>query len=802
MFLKTSLRTLALSLALALPLSPYASEPPGEIEEIVTPGADDDEIYTVWTRVRDGFKIPNMENSVVDENLAKYSKRPDYLQRMANRSQKYLYHIIEEVTARGMPTEIALLPFVESAFVTNAKAAGLWQFMPATGKHYELDQTMWKDERYDVLQSTAAALTYLQRLHDEFDDWPLAFAAYNWGEGNVRRAIKRNQSLGLPTDYMSLKMPAETRNYYPKLQAIKNIVQNPNDYGIKLPTIYNEPFFVQIFKDQDIDVKRAAKLAGMSHEEFWNIYTTSTAEVKKNNQVFSMSVPKIVDGTTEVGTATKKIVWSFNHGELGKIGAGGSQFVATVTVKNKLTSSEYPASITFKFTVNVKLPEPTLDATENDIYWTKDGDEYKYFNVNVSVPNSVASPASDCQFRRALTEAYSAYTVKGLPGCESARYKVIKTYSNGNLTSPVMSGVQIDGNYITLDKSNAAVKAALNSANGLQAVVAHIYTMSNGDKVTVNEFMVDFIRPVNLNMPSGIAVIDAKTGGDVADFQWNGLLTDWRNEAIVKDSWSWVENVHSYWKRVCTPEFEYVQGHEEMVTPAQLDVEYGTIKFTTTTVTTMYTGKATYRYYNRLGGSTKKTYTTEEFLTQAEVDASLEAQKLAGWPLIYPHVELDGDIIYTEVSKPASTTIEYDYVKSINYVPAVYKWVEGNWTMVPHRHTEKPAFEGTSYGQISGCWEWTKKEWGRPDWNPGQYWFFYGPFGDVTLDLNKVTTSLEYNGNKLPDGATLVQTGNTVKYVNVSSPVGYTYQIFIPATVNYGWGTTSSTLTITVNPNN
>ena len=116
MFLKTALRTLALSLVLALPLHSYASEPPeSEIEEIVTPGADDDEIYTVWTRVRDGFKIPNMENSVVDENLAKYSKRPDYLQRMANRSQKYLYHIIEEVTTRGMPTEIALLPFVESA---------------------------------------------------------------------------------------------------------------------------------------------------------------------------------------------------------------------------------------------------------------------------------------------------------------------------------------------------------------------------------------------------------------------------------------------------------------------------------------------------------------------------------------------------------------------------------------------------------------------------------------------------------------------------------------------------------------
>lgn len=127
---------------------------------------------------------------------------------------------------------------------------------------------MWKDSRYDVLQSTSAALTYLQRLYEEFGDWPLAFAAYNWGEGNVRKAIRRNQAAGLPTDYMSLKMPQETRNYYPKLQAIKNIVLNPKDFGIHLPTIYNEPYFIQIFKDQDIDVNRAAQLAEMSHEEF------------------------------------------------------------------------------------------------------------------------------------------------------------------------------------------------------------------------------------------------------------------------------------------------------------------------------------------------------------------------------------------------------------------------------------------------------------------------------------------------------------------------------------------------------
>ena len=561
----------------------------------------------------------------------------------------------------------------------------------------------------------------------------------------------------------------------------------------------------QFIRENVYRVITNGKETSMSHEEFWNLYdaTTAVAAVKKNNLSHSMSLPKIVDGDTSTGTATKKIVWSFTHTELGKIGAGGSQFVATVTVKNKLTSSEYPASITFKFTVNVKLPELTLAATENDLYWTKEDGKYKYFNVNVNVPSSITSPAENCQFSRALPEAYSAYAVTGLPGCESARYKVIKTYSNGVATSTVMNGVQIDGVNITLDKSNAAVKAALNSANGLQAVVAHIYTLSNGDEVTVNEFMVNFIRPVNLNMPSGISVTDAMTGGDVADFQWNGLLTDWRNEAIVKDSWSWVDHTRSYWKRVCAPEFEYVEGHEEMVTPAQLDVEYGTIKFTTTTTTTMYTGKATYRYYPLVGRSITKTYTIEEeMLTKAEINTALEAKKVEGWPFGYISAELDGEIEYTEVSKPASTTIEYDYVKSINYVPAVYKWVEGNWTMVPHKHTAMPAYEGTSYGQTSGCWEWTKKEWTRPEWNAGQYWFFYGPFSDVTVNVNEATTSLEYNGNKLPDGATLVQEGNTVKYVNVSSPVGYTYQIFIPATVNYGWGTTSSTLTITVNPKN
>jgi membrane-bound lytic murein transglycosylase D len=171
-----------------------------------------------------------------------------------------------------MPTELALLPFIESAYspqaLSVAKAAGMWQFMPGTGRTYNLKQNMWQDERRDVLASTSAALDYLSRLHDMFGDWQLALAAYNWGEGNVQRAIARNEAAGLPTDYESLRMPNETRNYVPKLQAVKNIVSNPQMYGLALPDIPNHPYFVTVTTSRDIDVTMASKLAGMPIEEF------------------------------------------------------------------------------------------------------------------------------------------------------------------------------------------------------------------------------------------------------------------------------------------------------------------------------------------------------------------------------------------------------------------------------------------------------------------------------------------------------------------------------------------------------
>jgi membrane-bound lytic murein transglycosylase D len=226
----------------------------------------------LWSRIRAGFQIPDLQSDLVDMQVNWYAQRPDYVERMTTRSQKYLYHIVEELEQRHMPTELALLPFIESAYnpqaLSVAKAAGMWQFVPGTGRDYNLKQNMWQDERRDVLASTSAALDYLSRLHDMFGDWHLALAAYNWGEGNVQRAIARNEAAGLPTDYESLRMPNETRNYVPKLQAVKNIVSNPQMYGLNLPDIPNHPYFVTVTTARDIDVTMAAKLANMSVEEF------------------------------------------------------------------------------------------------------------------------------------------------------------------------------------------------------------------------------------------------------------------------------------------------------------------------------------------------------------------------------------------------------------------------------------------------------------------------------------------------------------------------------------------------------
>ena len=235
---------------------------------------DDYRETDLWSRIRSGYAIPDVDNSLVERHTKWYASRPDYLDRIGGRASLYLYHVVQELEKRGMPTELALLPVIESAFnpqaLSSANAAGIWQFIPLTGREFNLKQNLFKDERRGVLASTDAALTYLQRLYTMFGDWHLALAAYNWGEGNVQRAIQKNQSLGKATDFESLAelMPAETRNYVPKLQAVKNIVANPAHFSVALPAIDNQPYFTAIDKTSDIDVAIAAQLAEMSLDEF------------------------------------------------------------------------------------------------------------------------------------------------------------------------------------------------------------------------------------------------------------------------------------------------------------------------------------------------------------------------------------------------------------------------------------------------------------------------------------------------------------------------------------------------------
>ncbi len=237
-----------------------------ELEPLPPPATD------LWARIRHGFAMPDLDDALVAKWEQWYATRPDYVARMIDRSRRYLYYIVVEVEGRGMPLEIALLPMVESAFNPNAvsiaRASGIWQFMPATGTHYGLKQNFWFDSRRDVVAATEGALTYLQKLHGDFGDWQLALAGYNWGEGNVARAVARNQKLNVPADYANLKMPDETRNYLPKLQALKNIVRDPEKFGLDLTDIPDAPYFAVVKMDRKIDVKVAAELAEMPVDEF------------------------------------------------------------------------------------------------------------------------------------------------------------------------------------------------------------------------------------------------------------------------------------------------------------------------------------------------------------------------------------------------------------------------------------------------------------------------------------------------------------------------------------------------------
>jgi membrane-bound lytic murein transglycosylase D len=249
-----------------LPLTLREDEPRIATIDLTRPQTD------LLQRLRNGFAMPDIASPLVADRQAWYLNNPTYIKRVLERSKRYLYYIVSELEDRGMPTELALLPIVESSYnplaASPAKALGMWQFIPSTGKNYRLEQNWWMDQRRDIIASTRAALDYLQYIYEMHGDWHLALASYNWGEGAVARAIAKNQAKGLPTDYLSLSMPEETRYYVPKLQAIKNIIAQPEVYGLKLDAMPNRPYFGTVDMPGDMDIALAAKLAETPLDEF------------------------------------------------------------------------------------------------------------------------------------------------------------------------------------------------------------------------------------------------------------------------------------------------------------------------------------------------------------------------------------------------------------------------------------------------------------------------------------------------------------------------------------------------------
>jgi membrane-bound lytic murein transglycosylase D len=239
-------------------------------------GLTPDQYPDVFDRIRAGFKLEDVESRAIDQQLAFFANNPEYLERVFGRASLYMHHIVKEIESRGMPLELALLPVIESAFEPYARswatANGLWQFMPGTGERFGLKQDWWYDGRRDVLASTRAALDYLQYMHDEFfDDWLLAIAGYNCGEFRVQREVNANRAAGKPVDFFSLRLPAETRAYVPKLLAMRRLVANPEAYGIAFSPIPNEPYFVKVETGGQLDLTLAAELAGITLDEVYEL---------------------------------------------------------------------------------------------------------------------------------------------------------------------------------------------------------------------------------------------------------------------------------------------------------------------------------------------------------------------------------------------------------------------------------------------------------------------------------------------------------------------------------------------------
>lgn len=623
-----------------------------------------------------------------------------------------------------------------------------------------------------------------------------------------------------------------------------SIMDNQKEFVVKCPDTK---------ETMKYDVEKLRKdlyrVLNISHVDFWNLYDVEKAYVKKNGKdLAAFPVPMLVDGIADDGKATKEVYWEFTHGQVGKIGQG-AKVEGYLVLKNKLDLySKYPTTVTFKFTADFRLPmvgkeiKPTVKI--KNIFWETSGDN-SVLQANVNVPASETDVAANCYFMTPIAEQpWEELRVTGLPCDEKPMFRIAKVYKDGKpsnapvagiyLTTPITTGELS----ITLDKSNDDIKKALNSEHGLQALIEwYAVGKSGGDEYVLHTFMVNFKRPVNLKFPDDIHVKDAKTGGDEITYGFAGLLTDWRGETILPPTPIEIYNEGHEWIKVCSPADHAVviPGYQKVKTEGYYKFEFEDKEVVIPTSTAYHKASITlydnadrqswYAAYGDkdriiifIGGFPKflwrpagtwveKTTVVGYGRSEAEAleNAKVEANKLS--PRYLENVETRGwksDAPVTEVLNSGTVTVTFKTIKNVTYVPAVYETVEPTIEYSPCNPKPGPSSDVYTEGQRIGCWQWQKWATVTPGMTPGRFWDFYGvfkPADDVVLDLTKVTTDLP--DGKLPSKASLKQLpGYKLFYDNVLSPIQYTYHIYIPASIEYGWGVLNQTLVITVDPYN
>ncbi|MGM9737303.1 MAG: hypothetical protein ACI3ZT_02695 [Candidatus Cryptobacteroides sp.] len=576
----------------------------------------------------------------------------------------------------------------------------------------------------------------------------------------------------------------------------------------------------------------------ITKEEFWAIYGGKpyyTYTYRAGKQTTLIPQPTKDDNL-------QKISWSVTHADAGKVGAG-VRLTGIVTLVNKRVLSALPKYIQFIFWYDFKLPEPEVTAEIKDVFWKGSA-----LQANVNVPVSTTDGPDNCLFNTPIAiQPWTKLEATNLPCVRTDVYgfrisRLFNINNDGKFAEwTTTSGVNITPAnttilaserpnteyYITLDKSNNKVKAALNSDNGLMAEVQWYAKAQSGDEFVLHTFLVNFIRPLNFMLPEGLNVTDAVDGGDVVEFQDKAMLTDWRGNLVFGPEYKNVTLTDYFWNKACSPadHAEYQPEYQRVKTPAQYVFETETV--------TIKTGETYYEascqlwknneviaWYSQYGDAAyikdqfgRTTYRPTGTWVKSEVMSATGRTKneaeaiLRYWINAMDEHYLDGVETCGRKADPfatkalsSNTEVKFDVISDVTYTPAVYETVAGKWVYSECNPKPGDPANGEVYteGQRIGCWEYQKYQWEEVQTVPGQYWNYYGPMNGVILDLDNVSTNLP--DGKLPAGASLQQSGNTVKYMNVQSPIQYSYYIYIPATFNYGWGTLAETLVIKVNP--